>query len=435
MSKEQQCQAALECAMSEDLIGWTQRERDCFKEGWKIANRTPAAPVVARSEILAARAEGRAEAVALIMGMDVEDPLSHCAIGSGPCPATGEYDTHWDEAKLREAFKADDLLFDMQARAEMAFYEYQEACMVIQYEAEQRRAVKSTAPVVAEGLRPPTETMLNAARDWSVKKYGIGIGNDAAIGCWQAMYDAAHPVAGSPAEAVNHIMQVIKDAPANIATRAGTSPKGNMLSEFPAAPVPASEAAKQMLPQSECNAALRAAPAGQLESNIAMLSDAEIAAIALKAYTAGKMRWAGFSPNEDGRFVVPVVSAMECDLARAVQVELATRFRVEGGNTNDSNTNFAAPAAPTDAKPYDDATLEAAAKECDHWQQIGAPSHKCGEQMAYVIRGMKSDSAAQSVRDAAQPGCGACPGDGSICKTECRVKAESPTIAPGKDKP
>lgn len=39
--------------------------------------------------------------------------------------------------------------------------------------------------------RIPTEVMLNAARDWSVKKYGIGVGNDAAIGCWQAMHDAA----------------------------------------------------------------------------------------------------------------------------------------------------------------------------------------------------------------------------------------------------
>jgi hypothetical protein len=37
----------------------------------------------------------------------------------------------------------------------------------------------------------PTEAMLNAARDWSVEKYGRGIGNDAAIGCWQAMLSAA----------------------------------------------------------------------------------------------------------------------------------------------------------------------------------------------------------------------------------------------------
>ena len=37
----------------------------------------------------------------------------------------------------------------------------------------------------------PTEEMLDAARDWSNKKYGRGIGNDAAIGCWQAMLAAA----------------------------------------------------------------------------------------------------------------------------------------------------------------------------------------------------------------------------------------------------
>lgn len=38
--------------------------------------------------------------------------------------------------------------------------------------------------------KEPTESMLNAARDWSVKKYGIGIGNEAAIGAWGAMYEA-----------------------------------------------------------------------------------------------------------------------------------------------------------------------------------------------------------------------------------------------------
>ncbi len=38
--------------------------------------------------------------------------------------------------------------------------------------------------------REPTEAMLNAARDWSVAKYGRGVGNDGAIGCWQAMLDA-----------------------------------------------------------------------------------------------------------------------------------------------------------------------------------------------------------------------------------------------------
>jgi hypothetical protein len=36
----------------------------------------------------------------------------------------------------------------------------------------------------------PTDKMLDAARDWSYKKYGKPIGNDAATGCWEAMLSA-----------------------------------------------------------------------------------------------------------------------------------------------------------------------------------------------------------------------------------------------------
>lgn len=104
-------------------------------------NAAPADAVVARPDLLAARAEGRAEAVLIIMAMDPEDALNDCMVGSGPCPATGEYDTNWDEAQLREKFSAGDKLFDMELRLDTAFYEYQEARMVIQYEAEQRRAL------------------------------------------------------------------------------------------------------------------------------------------------------------------------------------------------------------------------------------------------------------------------------------------------------
>lgn len=38
--------------------------------------------------------------------------------------------------------------------------------------------------------KEPTEAMLSAARDWSLKKYNQGIGNDAAIGCYKAMLSA-----------------------------------------------------------------------------------------------------------------------------------------------------------------------------------------------------------------------------------------------------
>ena len=37
----------------------------------------------------------------------------------------------------------------------------------------------------------PTPEMDNAARDWSVSKYGRGIGDDAAHGCYAAMLEAA----------------------------------------------------------------------------------------------------------------------------------------------------------------------------------------------------------------------------------------------------
>ena len=38
--------------------------------------------------------------------------------------------------------------------------------------------------------REPTGDMLIAARDWSARYIGSPIGNKAAIGCWQAMFDA-----------------------------------------------------------------------------------------------------------------------------------------------------------------------------------------------------------------------------------------------------
>ena len=49
-------------------------------------------------------------------------------------------------------------------------------------------------PPIPEGMAlvpiEPTEAMLNYARDWSRKKYGQSIGNDAATGCWEAMINA-----------------------------------------------------------------------------------------------------------------------------------------------------------------------------------------------------------------------------------------------------
>ena len=45
------------------------------------------------------------------------------------------------------------------------------------------------AAIVA--LREPSEAMTDAARDWSIKKYGKAVGSDGSTGCWQSMIDAA----------------------------------------------------------------------------------------------------------------------------------------------------------------------------------------------------------------------------------------------------
>lgn len=44
---------------------------------------------------------------------------------------------------------------------------------------------------ILEAISEPSEPMLVGARDWSDRKYGKPIGNDAAQGCWRSMIDAA----------------------------------------------------------------------------------------------------------------------------------------------------------------------------------------------------------------------------------------------------
>jgi len=50
------------------------------------------------------------------------------------------------------------------------------------------RAARAARAAI-EAMREPTDGMLNAARDWSIAKNGMGVGNDQASGCWQAMID------------------------------------------------------------------------------------------------------------------------------------------------------------------------------------------------------------------------------------------------------
>jgi len=53
------------------------------------------------------------------------------------------------------------------------------------------QAILSTHAIVP---REEVDSQLNAARDWAIRKYGKGIGNDAASGCYRAMLFSAPKV-------------------------------------------------------------------------------------------------------------------------------------------------------------------------------------------------------------------------------------------------
>lgn len=73
-------------------------------------------------------------------------------------------------------------------RAARAMWE--EACPGMEWGDEDKMYYLQGARIAIAALREPTETMLHAARDWSIKKNGRGVGDDQATGCWQAMLDA-----------------------------------------------------------------------------------------------------------------------------------------------------------------------------------------------------------------------------------------------------
>ncbi|MGZ8887984.1 MAG: hypothetical protein ACXW1D_00330 [Halobacteriota archaeon] len=114
---------------------------------------------------------------------------------------------------------------------------------------------RPAAPVVAEGLTDKIRLIAD-----ELAQEGANYDGDLADtveGCAAALHDilAAHPIAGlsvpdcSPADPVDMVMQAIKDAPANIAKRTDTSPKGNMIGEFPAEPMPTHTVAGSVIPE------------------------------------------------------------------------------------------------------------------------------------------------------------------------------------------
>lgn len=68
------------------------------------------------------RAQGREEALAIILAEDPEDPFAECTSSSanGDC---GDYSTHWDEDALRALLAIGDRTHDAYDRAEAAYYD------------------------------------------------------------------------------------------------------------------------------------------------------------------------------------------------------------------------------------------------------------------------------------------------------------------------
>lgn len=54
------------------------------------------------------------------------------------------------------------------------------------------RALEAAGYVIVP--KEPTDAMLNAAREWSHKKYGKPVGNDGASGCYRSMIESVSQV-------------------------------------------------------------------------------------------------------------------------------------------------------------------------------------------------------------------------------------------------
>jgi hypothetical protein len=84
---------------------------------------TAARPMAAvPADLIEARAQGRAEALAIILGLDAESGLDECT-ESHPIADTGDYGTSWNEAKLRKLLHADDGVWSLLQEAEGLYWE------------------------------------------------------------------------------------------------------------------------------------------------------------------------------------------------------------------------------------------------------------------------------------------------------------------------
>ena len=67
---------------------------------------------------------------------------------------------------------------------------------------------------------------------------------------------------------------------------------------------------------------------------LASLSDEQMTEIARVAHAEGRMSWAGFKEDADGKFTIPVLSAGHMALVRAVLAALASSTPTKGGEAS-----------------------------------------------------------------------------------------------------
>jgi hypothetical protein len=109
-------------SMGRDISAETLRElRTALDEAERRLADRPA-PVPVPTDIMEARAQGRAEAVAILVSQVEAETGLDDYIRSEPCGASGDWSSSWDVEKLHVLFKANDIGYSLLSAAEGEFW-------------------------------------------------------------------------------------------------------------------------------------------------------------------------------------------------------------------------------------------------------------------------------------------------------------------------
>lgn len=120
------------------------------------------------ADVMEARAQGRAEALAIILGLDPEEGLDEYTNSIPPGPS-GEWGTAWDQERLRELLRADDTAWSLLQEAEGEYWHQ----LGLREEAE-RLSAKVAAPSQPQGGEFDLRAHLQRQREWSERTFGPG---------------------------------------------------------------------------------------------------------------------------------------------------------------------------------------------------------------------------------------------------------------------